>query len=167
MAGMVPQQITLTGFFTSQGWLRGRSLDELERLLGYRTGRLSIAGAAVYAFTRVPENWEFELQGYTNVSGGLQTDPAWVRSDRAAAKYHAATGTLDSETIRKNMVRANMTVNGSDRRVKVKPLLVDPNDPYPPGAGIPQWRVSDKATQLSTLRGNLLIVLQPGASYPK
>jgi hypothetical protein len=92
MDKVLPQQRAMAGFFTSQGWLLGRSLQELEKLLGYAVGRLTTAGAAVYGFTRVPENAEFELAGYTNSSGGMPFDPRWAQADRDAAKYHTWTG---------------------------------------------------------------------------
>ena len=118
MAQALPQQRPMRGFFTSQGWLLGKSLQELERLVGYGAGRLSTAGAAVYGFTRVPGNSEFELGGYTNSSGGIQPDPKWIQADLAAAKYHAATGLPESETVRKNAARARMTVQGDNRLVR-------------------------------------------------
>jgi hypothetical protein len=166
MSAAVAPIITLRGFFTSQKWLRGRSLSEIELLVGYRAGRLSTLGASVYGFTRVPDYWEFELAGYTNVSGGLEMDPAWVAQEQLAAAYHANTGMAGAATRLKNNARSSMTVLGPDRLIKVKPLLEDPFDSYPAGHGIPQWRVSKKAADLGTLRGELLVVLQPGDRYP-
>jgi hypothetical protein len=101
----------MRGFFTSQRWLLGKRLKDLEALLGYGGGRLTSAGAAVYGFTRIPINSEFELGGYTNSSGGMRPDPHWVQADRSAAKYYANTGLLDSDTVRKNMARASMTAS--------------------------------------------------------
>ncbi len=166
MAATVPAVITLRGFFTSQKWLRGKTLDEMELLLGYRTGRLTTLGAAAYAFTRVPENWEFEVAGYTNVSGGTERPAGWVEADRKAAAYYANTGMRNSETVLKDNARASMTVYGENRLIKVKPLLDDPLDTYPPGHGIPQWRVSKAAADKGTLQGDLLQVIQPGEKYP-
>jgi hypothetical protein len=155
----------MAGFFTSQGWLLGRSLQELEKLLGYAVGRLTTAGAAVYGFTRVPENAEFELAGYTNSSGGMPSDPNWAQADRDAAKYHTNTGLHDSETIRKNAARASMSVKGVNRLVKVMPMI--DGDSFPPGAGIPQWKVSKLAAHQGMLKGQLLFVISPGESYPR
>ena len=120
----------------------------------------------MYGFTRVPENWEFELAGYTNVSGGMAMDPAWVAQEQRAAAYNARTGVPCSETRLKNNARLSMTVSGPDRLIKVKPLLGDPLDTYPSGRGIPQWRVSQKAAKQATLHGELLLVLNPGDVYP-
>jgi len=166
MAATVPAIVTLRGFFTSQKWLRGKTLDEMEMLLGYRTGRLSTAGAAVYAFTRVPENWEFEVAGYTNVSGGMPMPSNWVEADRQAAAYYAKTGMRSSETVLKDNARASMTIYGENLLIKVKPLLDDPLDTYPSGRGIPQWRVSKEAAEKGTLQGELLQVIEPGENYP-
>lgn len=166
MAATVPAVVTLRWFFTSQKWLRGKTLAEMELLLGYRTGRLSTLGAAVYAFTRVPENWEFEVAGYTNVSGGLPISSDWLEADRELALYYAKTGMRNSETRLKDNARSIMTIYGEDRLIKVKPLLDDPLDTYPPGHGIPQWRVSKVSAEKGTLQGELLQVIQPGGRYP-
>lgn len=164
-AGVLPI-ITLRGFFTSQGWLRGKTLSEIELLIGYRPGRLSAGGASVYGFTRVPENWEFDVKGYTNVSGGQAIDPAWVAADRNAAAYYAKTGMRSSETVLKDNARASMTSSGPNRLIQVYPLLEDPSETFPPGQGIPQWRVSAIAAERGTLHGELLLVLKPGERYP-
>ena len=161
-----PPIIHITGFFTSQGWLHRKTLAELELLLGYHNGRLGTSGAAVYAFTRVPETWEFEVAGYTNVSGGMKTDPSWAAADKAAAAYYERTGLRSSETVLKDNARAVMTIHGSNCLVKIKPLQSGPSDTYPPGRGIPQWRVSDEAARQQTLVGRLLFELKPGAAYP-
>ncbi len=166
MPPAAPPVITLRGFFTSQKWLQRKTLSEIELLVGYRAGRLTTMGALVYGFTRVPENWEFELAGYTNVSGGLAMDPSWVAQDRQAAAYYAKTGLPSAETRLKDNARLSMSVSGPNRLIKVKPLLADPLDTYPPGRGIPQWRVSELAAQRGTLRGNWLLELKPGDRYP-
>lgn len=166
MSPAVASTTVLRGFFTSQKWLRGKTLGEMERLIGYRTGRLSSHGASVYAFTRVPELWEFDVKGYTNVSGGLNISPEWALAEQKAAAYYANTGMKDSVTRLKASARATMTVTGIDRLVKVRPLLDDPFDSYPAGSGIPQWRVSERAAREETLYGELLFVLGQGQAYP-
>lgn len=167
MSAVIAPRIVLRGFFTSQKWVSGKSLSELEGLIGYRPGRLGSQGASVYAFNRVPENWEFDVKGYTNVSGGMNIDPKWLAADAAAAGYYAKTGMRSSETVLKDNARASMTVTGPNRLIKIKPILDDPSDPYPPGMGIPQWRVSDQAAQKGTLHGDLLFLIKPGNVYPR
>jgi hypothetical protein len=134
MSAAVPLTIPLRGFFTSQRWLLGKTLSEIELLIGYRPGRISTLGAAVYGFPRVPENWEFEVRGYTNVSGGLTMDPAWTAADRSAAAYYAKTGMRSSETVLKDNARASMVILGPNRLIKVKPLLEDPSTRIRPAA---------------------------------
>ena len=164
VSGLPDPTITLGGFFTAQGWLRGACLADLERLLGYH-GQLLAAGAAVYAFQRVPEIFEFELKGYTNVPGGMAPDPAWVAAERAAAPYYKRTGLDDAETVRKKAARATMTVRGENRLVKIKPLIAVTSD-YPPGRGIPQWRITDRAAQLGALTGVLVTTISLDGRYP-
>jgi hypothetical protein len=90
----------------------------------------------------------------------------WVEADRKAAPYYAKTGMRSSETVLKDNARASMTIYGENRLIKVKPLLDDLLDTYPPGRGIPQWRVSKEAAEKGTLQGDLLRVIQPGQNYP-
>jgi hypothetical protein len=120
----------------------------------------------VYAFRRVPEPWEFEVRGYTNVSGGLDLSPEWKAAESAAAAYHKRYAIPDAVTRMKNNARATMTATGPDRLVKVKPVIWDPDDSYPPGSGIVQWRVSELAGERGVLLGDLLTTLKPGDLYP-
>lgn len=115
---------------------------------------------------RVPENWEFEVGGYTNVSGRMSISSEWAEAERKTAAYYAKTGMPSSETRLKDNSRASTTVYGENRLIKVKPLLEDPWDTYPPGHGIPQWRVSSAAAERGTLQGELLNVIRPGEEYP-
>ena len=76
----------------------------------------------------------------------MPPDPKWVRADRAAARYHAATGLPDSETVRKNAARVSMTVKGDNRLVKVVPLIG--GDAFPPGLEFrsgrcPKWPLNE------------------------
>lgn len=52
------------GYFTLSKFVRGRTLAELERDLGVRTGRLSREGAFMLFPLRLPLPYEFELRGY-------------------------------------------------------------------------------------------------------
>lgn len=83
-----------------------------------------------------------------------------------ALAYYAKTGMRSSETVLKDNARESMTVTGPNRLVKIKPLLDDSNDTYPPGSGIPQWRITELAAQQGTLHGNLLFVIEPGKLCP-
>jgi hypothetical protein len=58
-----------------------------------------------------------------------------------------------------------MSVRGVNRLVKVVPLI--DGHSFPPGAGIPQWKVSKLAAHQGTLQGDLLFVINPGEIYPR
>lgn len=58
-----------------------------------------------------------------------------------------------------------MSAHGADRLVKVVPLAG--GNEYPPGAGIPQWKVSELAVRYERLPGELLFVIRPGERYPR
>ena len=57
------------GFCTHAFLLRGKSLSDLERLLGYRSGRLA-AGAALLFLEQLPGPDDLELARYTYFSDG-------------------------------------------------------------------------------------------------
>ena len=119
----------LEGCVTQAKYIQGRSLTLVERILGYQLGRLS-KGLFVVAANRLPEDEEFDLQGYTQVS-----------SDR-----FQGTGNLEVNRL-KALARANWSLYGPNRLVKVYPSIRhDPNikseDQYPPGAGAPQWYIT-------------------------
>ncbi len=56
---MVAKQVT--GFFTRERWILGRTPIEMEGLLGFGPGRMA-NGAAVYALLFLPLNHEFVEQ---------------------------------------------------------------------------------------------------------
>jgi hypothetical protein len=53
----------MTGYFTQFKWIRGQSLAEIERRLGYRDARLTSKAALIYRFLRLLEIAEFEVRG--------------------------------------------------------------------------------------------------------
>ncbi len=57
------------GYITCHKFIAGRSLAEVERILGLRQGELT-AGAYLYVFLRLPSADEFETRGYTQTPGG-------------------------------------------------------------------------------------------------
>ena len=126
----------LTGFVTQAKYLKGRDLRYIEQLLGYETGRLK-HGAWFCECQQLPTLDQFELAGYSQVAGH--------RFDAAfdTANYHK-----DKEALRtrKLLAMSAWQPTGGDSLVKVIP--VTPHDrnrsdeeQYPPGLGIPQWRI--------------------------
>lgn len=57
------------GYFTSYKFIAGRTLPEIERILGFNS-RYLIAGAYFYEFSRLPYVEEFELKGYSQCPDG-------------------------------------------------------------------------------------------------
>lgn len=58
------------GFFTKAVFLRGIGTAEIERRVGYRAGRLS-DGWYLLFMASLPSAHEFEVRGYSQMSGGV------------------------------------------------------------------------------------------------
>lgn len=63
------------GFVTSYKFIGGRSLDEVEQIIGLRAGELA-GGAYFYEFLRFPSFDEIELKGYSQCPDGKPWTPA-------------------------------------------------------------------------------------------
>jgi hypothetical protein len=112
----IGEEATVMGFVTQLKFLNGRTLLQIEGLLGFHGGRLA-AGATIFALARLPNIEEFETQGYSQVAGHRHRPPAG----------------LDPLALRKMAMRA-WTLTGGDSLV---------NDAqYPPGRGVPQWKLT-------------------------
>lgn len=125
--------VRVKGCVTQEKYLKGRTIQEIEKILGFQAGRLT-AGATIAALQQVPETDQFELAGYTQVATHR------FDKDKALAKLE--------ENKLKQMLRTNVfAVNGPGRLVKVIPVtphdtLLDENIQYPPGLGVPQWKLT-------------------------
>jgi hypothetical protein len=124
----VGQKIAVGGFVTKQKSLAGRSLLELESILGFHAGRLA-NGATFAALDRLPLPNEFETRGYSQV----------------ADHRHATPPGLDMAAI-KRMAMAAWAPSGPDRLIKVMAVTLHntgmrDDDQYPPGQGVPQWKL--------------------------
>ena len=120
--------VEVRGYVTQDKFLRGRTLSTLERYLGFAAGRLRL-GATFVKLTRLPTEGEFELAGYSMTAQHRHVTPSGL--DVHKLKMHAM---------------ARWTLSGADRLIKVIPAIVhDPgisaDDQYPPGDGVPQWRL--------------------------
>ena len=127
--------IQLTGFVTRQINLQGRSLAEIERLIGYHTGRLA-QGATFLAAVELPQPKGFELAGYSQVAE-QHTHKQYKNINNPADPILAQ---------KKAMAASQWSLHGSNRLVKVLPGIrhnasMQPDDQYPPGSGIPQWKL--------------------------
>lgn len=114
----------IKGCITQQKFLRRQTLAELERRLGFHTGRLA-NGVIVAALTRKPLAHEFEFGGYTQV---------------ASHYYQEQYGKVqfDKNMMKKKLINEVFTTLGPDRLVKVMPYLrhnpaIRDDDQYPQG----------------------------------
>jgi hypothetical protein len=124
----VGQSITVTGFVTQLKYLSGRSLHQIESLLGFHAGRLS-GGATFATLDRLPAVDEFQTFGYSQV----------------AAHRHVVPTDLDPVGLRRLAMSA-WSPTGPNRLIKV--IATTPHDAamqddaqYVPGQGIPQWKI--------------------------
>lgn len=118
----------VTGYITQDKFLIGRTLAELERNLGFHTGRL-MAGALFVKLDALPAKEGFELGGY---------------SMTAKHRFDMPPG-LDAAKL-KSLVMERWTLTGPDRLIKVLATTrhdstMEDDDQYPPGLGIPQWNI--------------------------
>lgn len=136
----VGENIPVTGCVTKEKFLAGRTGAEIERILGYHSGRLS-AGFSVVALLELPAADQFDLAAY---------------SQKAMHRFQMPDG-LDIEKLKAN-ARASWSTAGFERLVKVLPSTrhdsrLDPDYQYPPGMGAPQWVLK------SPVRGRVVSVV--------
>ena len=132
--------VNLRGCFTTQRWLQGRTLREIELRLGFHQGRLSQGAWFATAF-RLPKPEEFEFAGYTQVAG------------HRTKKADGDLSTPANQEEKSNYLKRQMSVInnewsllGNRRLIKVIPMLdhsimMSDDLQYPPGLGIPQWKI--------------------------
>lgn len=124
----VGDSIPVSGCVTKEKFIAGRTLAEIEKILGFHSGRLS-GGITVVALTQLPAVQNFELAAYSNVATHRYQTPAGLNLEKL-----------------KEEAKKTWAVTGSERLVKVLPAVrhdrnLDPDIQYPPGQGAPQWVV--------------------------
>ena len=124
----------VSGYVTQLKFIAGRTLSQIEQLLGFQRLRLA-AGATAIGLSHAP--LDFDLAGYSTV---------------AEHRMQPASG-VDIEKI-KAIARRGWTVSGSNRLVKIRAIVphdpdMDPDIQYPPGQGVPQWKLT--APQMGTV----------------
>jgi hypothetical protein len=131
--------VALSGFFTTQIYLQGKTLSEIEVLVGYDRGRLR-QGAWFATAIRLPGVDDFELAGYSMVAAH--------RIKEQYGDLNNPNGKLEEDAYKRKKLNAMLGWSGfgSQRLIKIIPMTGhDPNMSddyqYPPGSGIPQWRV--------------------------
>lgn len=124
-------KVQVSGYVTKEKFLKGRTLEEIEKILGYHPGRLA-NGATFLKLDRVPQPGEFSLAGYSQVADHRATPPTGIDVNKVT-----------------QMAAASFAATGGDRLVKVFPAIghnasLDNDHQYPPGAGCPQWKLTTK-----------------------
>lgn len=123
----IHEHVDWGGCFTLAKFVLGRTTFQLEQILGFRSGRLS-KGAFIGTLHRLPEPHEFELLGYSNV----------------AEHHFKKPENLDILKLKK-LARSTWSALGENQPVKIFPVSEkfspDPDLEYPPGWGVPQWKL--------------------------
>lgn len=139
----------MSGFVTLQRYVQGKTLADLESLLGFRRGRFA-KGVTVSAALVLPEIDEFELAGYSQVAGHRTEEEygsinAPIRSDEA-----------DAYIVKKKLARSQWSLYGTSRLIKFSEDIGHLSHPnkvknralndfqYPPGRGVPQWKIPEE-----------------------
>ena len=141
--------IQIKGCITQERYIKGKTLAELERLLGFQQGRLD-NGVVVAVLIQLPSVHQFELLGYSQV---------------AEHRYIGETEkNLDVAKLKQMVLDDTFTLVGTKRLVKVM-ANTPHNDSlnndiqYPPGQGVPQWKLT------SRMPARVVDVVLPGEVY--
>lgn len=141
--------INVTGFITQEIYLKHKSLDAIERLLGFRRGRLK-EGLIIAALVQIPADSQFKLAGYSQV---------------ADHKFNAdALKNLDEKKLKEILRKEVFTLTGSKRLMKIIPNTKHTNNisadlQYPPGSGIPQWKL------IRPIAAKIIAIIKPGRIF--
>lgn len=136
-----------TGFCTHAFLLRGKSLNDLEDLLGYRRGRLA-GGATVLFLEKLPTPDDIQLAGYTYFSDGAvqghKLSPVDRDPYRMESLLRSELGWSDAQlrAHKQKMIGTKIVIAGHERLAKLAPATGhSPGEEYPPGKGIFQVKV--------------------------
>ena len=137
----------MTGFCTHAFLLRGKPLSELEKLLGYRSGRLA-AGATILFPDAAPTVDDFQLAGYTYFSDGTLQGHKLPPSDRDPYRMESLLKSENGWTdvqlraYKQKMIGTKLVVAGHERLAKLIPATLHmAGEEYPPGSGIFQVKI--------------------------
>jgi hypothetical protein len=133
----VGETIHPKGCFTQLKYLAGQSLSEIERRLGYRTGRLA-QGAYVLQACELPGPNGFNLLAYSLTPGDRFKTAGSYDPQKASALF----GDLDHHKLRQ-LALAGWQISGPDSLVKIIPVTPHSDrETYPSGSGVPQWEMT-------------------------
>ena len=137
----------MTGYCTHAFLLRGKSLNELEDLVGFRRGRLA-GGATIYFLEALPVPDDIQLAGYTYFSDGAVQGHKLAPADRDPFRMESLLrtemGWTDAQirAYKQRMIGTKIVISGHERLAKLDPVTPhSASEEYPPGKGIFQVRV--------------------------
>jgi hypothetical protein len=143
---IIGQTTHVYGYVTQLKYVQGKSLADLENLLGFQTGRLA-QGAVILALKQLPAPEQFTFGGYTQVADHHFKEQY---GDNSILKQPQGENDRDYRArilkIKTNIIKTVWAETGPERLVKVKAITPHNNniqldDQYPPGQGIPQWKL--------------------------
>ena len=137
----VGETIKAKGYITQLHFVAGKSGAQLEKLLGYKAGRLGF-GWALLHLTKLPRPSDFRFRGYTQMSGGIPMGHLKNREDAKTAEQLLREQVDDIVKLKERIIRDTFRISGAKRLVKVIPNRKPSGSrDYPPGQGIPQWEL--------------------------
>ena len=154
--------VALGGFFTVQLYLQGQKLAEIESRLGFDRSRLA-QGAWFVTPIGLPGPNDFDLAGYSQVAGH--------RTREQYGELNSPVNDLEKAAYlqKKKNAMATWALHGQKRLIKVIPMTghslnMSDNYQYPPGSGIPQWRIS-RAKETILWRGICFVKDYPNGRF--
>jgi hypothetical protein len=134
--------VRLGGYYTKARFFRGVSATEIERRIGYHSGRLARGWYLLFLLDPLQFS-DFEVRGYSQMSGGVPQGHLPNPPDRRNSEQRLRAEGYDLDRIKKETVTDTFCLRGADRLAKVIPFAGEfgEND-YPPGSGIPQWTLT-------------------------
>lgn len=143
----VGQAIKAAGYITQYHFVARKTGAQLERLIGYKAGRLGEGWMMLY-LTQMPGPMDFKFRGYSQMSGGVSKGHLKTKEDLFAAqrdKELKFAQEYDVQKLKQAIIKNVFRLSGSKRLVKVIPnKRASGSKDYPPGAGIPQWELVKK-----------------------
>jgi hypothetical protein len=85
--------VSISGCITKEKFIAGRALFEIERILGFRAGRLN-SGMAVAALLELPELHQFELAAYSMVATHRRASQEGLNIEKLKAEARATWNTV-------------------------------------------------------------------------
>ena len=152
MVGPAPSPtVNTAGYVTTWSAIAGKGAEALEEALGFAPASLS-AGFAVYTLLEPVRAEEFEWKDRTAYSNGWHYDASIAeyvqRRDELRAHFGRRTGwdeVASDEQLTLFMDRQLRRLNvrvGSERIVKLRPLMAVSHYPDSPLRRVPQWRLT-------------------------